>query len=283
MEKDQAQSLRERVERGKNGPKVYSISSGKGGVGKSNFTLNLGINLDQKDKNVVIIDADIGLANLEILLGIVSKHNLLDMVERNMKLEDILTDGPGSLKFISGGSGIIDLIDIDKTKLQNFISSIRSLENMADFILIDTGAGASDVVTSFASVADEVIVVTTCEPTAIADAYALIKVLVNKNINKKINVVVNRADTEKEARSVYNNLAQVAKRFLNTDIESLGYILVDDQVTKAVKVRKPFILNSPNSKASKSINDISLKILNQEKENEGNFEKFITKFKMLFK
>lgn len=283
MEKDQAQNLRDAIERKKTEPKVFCISSGKGGVGKSNFALNLGIELDNRGKKVVIIDADIGLANLEILLGIVSKYSLLDIIKRDMKLEEIITNGPGELKFISGGSGISELADIESDKLDKFISSISSLEKIADIILIDTGAGISQVVTSFAKIAHEMIIVTTTEPTAIADAYALIKVLTNKNINKKINIVINRADTEKEAKEIYSNLEAVSNKFLNTKLENLGYVLNDKNVAKAVKIRKPFITEMSSSKASKCIRKISSKILDQTQKTDGNLTGFISKFKTLFK
>lgn len=282
MVKDQAQNLREAINRKNKGPKVFCVSSGKGGVGKSNFTLNLGISLCDEGKKVVIIDADIGLANLEILIGVVSKYNLLDILERNMSIEEILIDGPNGIKFISGGSGITQLANVDKLKLDKFIQSISRLGDIADYILIDTGAGISDLLTSFSSISDEVMIVTTCEPTAIADAYALIKVLVSRNINKKINIVINKADNKPEADSVFKNLSTVSKKFVNVDLSYLGYINNDSAVAKAVKVQKPFIKYNENSRASKSIRRITSALLNEQEKNRD-FGGFLTRLKNLFK
>lgn len=266
---------------GKKSTRVICVSSGKGGVGKSNFTVNLALALQSQNKKTVIIDADLGLANIEILLNIMPKHSLLDIIEQNKSLTEIIEKGPMGIGIISGGSGIKAMAELSLYNMNRMLSSIQNLSEMADYILIDTGAGISDAVTSFIEASNELIVITTCEPPAIADAYALIKVIAAKDRSKKISLVVNRAQDLNESQSVYLKLRAVAKKFLNLDINYLGEILDDDYVSKSVKQQIPFYIKYPKSKAALCIKNISYKIMEMPDQDRV-FPTFINKLKGIF-
>ncbi|NLP13441.1 MAG: MinD/ParA family protein [Clostridium sp.] len=241
--------------------KVITVTSGKGGVGKTNITINLAIALSEQGKRVAILDADFGLANIDVMLGIIPKLTLVDVIYDNKNILEVLTDGPKNIKFISGGSGVEDLVKLDNGQLERFIANISLLDKLADVVLIDTGAGLSESVMSFVMAANEVILVTTPEPTSITDAYALIKVISNRDRNKNIKVIVNRAENANEANDILNKLSVVTGKFLTIDLHPLGFIPQDEQVIKAVKMQQPFILSYPKSQASKQIIEMSRKLL----------------------
>lgn len=244
--------------------KVYTVTSGKGGVGKTNITVNLAIALSQKGYRVVIIDADLGLSNIDVVFGIVPKYTLLDSINSEKGILDILCDGPNNIKFISGGSGVQELINLDQNSLDAFMANMSLLDHIADYILIDTGAGLSHTVMNFVLAAEEVILVVTPEPTSITDAYALVKTVSNTTKDCKISVLINRADNENEAKSVYNNFSMVSERFLGMKIGSLGYLPFDQSFTKSVKMQRPYLLNYPKSAASKLINEIADLLIQKE-------------------
>lgn len=244
--------------------KVYAVTSGKGGVGKTNITVNLAIALSQKGYRVVIIDADLGLSNIDVVFGIVPKYTLLDSINSEKGILDILCEGPNNIKFISGGSGVQELINLDQNSLDAFMANMSLLDHIADFILIDTGAGLSHTVMNFVLAAEEVILVVTPEPTSITDAYALVKTVSNTSKDSKISVLINRADNENEAKSVYNNFSMVSERFLGMKLESLGYLPFDQSFTKSVKMQRPYLLNYPKSATSKLINEIADLLIQKE-------------------
>ncbi len=244
--------------------KVIAITSGKGGVGKTSVTVNLAIALSQKGYRVVIIDADLGLSNIDVVFGIVPKYTLLDSINSEKGILDILCDGPNNIKFISGGSGVRELMHLDKNSLDAFIANMSLLDHIADYILIDTGAGLSDTVMHFVLSAEEVILVVTPEPTSITDAYALVKTVSYTKKDCVINVLINRADNEYEAKTVYNNFAMVADRFLGMKLEQLGYLPFDQSFTKSVKQQKPYMLSYPKNAASKMISDIADTLIEKE-------------------
>ena len=276
MINDQAQKLRDVISKSKetktdNEPKIICISSGKGGVGKSNFTTNTALELIKRGKKVIIIDADLGLANVEILLGVVSKKNFSDLINSGANIKDIITMTSNGIGLISGGSGILELADLSNDKLEIVLQSISQLNDMADYILIDTGAGISNVVTAFAKLAHEVVVITTCEPTSVADAYALIKSL-----------VINRAENIREAQGVFDNINTVSSNFIKKDLNFLGFIYDDVSVSKAVKRQKAFIEMSPGSNASKCIASICDKLIDKKSDTQ-NFKNLVDRFKNLFR
>lgn len=263
------------------GPRVICVSSGKGGVGKSNFTINTALALQSMGKRVLVIDADIGLANVEILLGIMPQYSLLDVVKHDLNIEKVITKGPNNLGIISGGSCLQTITDLSAFEINKLIKGIATLKDFSDYIFIDTGAGISSSVTSFIAASDELILVTTPEPPAIADAYALIKLLSQDAGKKKISVVINRSMDEKEGKTVFSNLNFVAKRFLDMELNYLGYVFDDENVSKSVRSQKPFYINCPKTKAKTNIDNITAKLLNMKMEEKG-FKNFINKLKKIF-
>ncbi len=266
--------------------KVIAVTSGKGGVGKTSVTVNLALALSQKGYRVVIIDADLGLSNIDVVFGIVPKYTLLDSVNNERGILDILCDGPNDIKFISGGSGVQELINLDKNSLDSFMANMSLLDHIADYILIDTGAGLSDTVMNFVLSADEVLLVVTPEPTSITDAYALVKTVSYSKKDCIINVLINRAENEIEAKTVYNNFAMVSDRFLGMKLESLGYLPFDQSFIKSVKLQKPYLLCYPKNSTSKMINDVVDSLLKKETNVNGlaqaGIKGFINKFVGLF-
>lgn len=272
---DQAQRLRELITSAKQSRKqieqqdkpqvptdarVIAISSGKGGVGKTNVTVNLGIALAQMGKRVTIIDADLGLANIDVVLGLVPRYNFFHLIKGEKRLEDIIVEGPLGVKVISGGSGVMDLVNLTDDEIKLLIDSFISLNEISDYILIDTGAGINKSVMSFIDAAHEVIMVVAPDPTSITDAYAVIKNVARTK--KKIRIIINRAETNKEGYEVFHKINSAASKFLSLELESLGFILDDNNVKKSVKQQKPFLLNYPNCLASKSIELIAYNLNN---------------------
>jgi flagellar biosynthesis protein FlhG len=269
----------------KPGSRVIAITSGKGGVGKTNFTVNLGIVFSQMGLRVVIIDADLGLANVDVVMGKMSKYNLSDVINTNKDILEILEEGPNGVKFVSGGSGVQDLVKLDKTQLVDLLMKLGKLDEEADIILIDTGAGLSDNVISFVHAAKEVILVTTPEPTSITDAYALIKTITHKDKTKNIKFVVNRADNATEAFNLLDKLNVVTQKFLGVKLQKLGYILNDVSVVKAVKIQQPFVVSFSKSEASKNIKEIALTLMDDREvstNSASGFKTFINKLTNLF-
>lgn len=240
--------------------RVITITSGKGGVGKTNITINLAISLSEMGKRVVILDADFGLANIDVLFGIIPRYTLVDVINNKKTILEILSEGPKNTRFISGGSGVEELVSLEKPQLIKFVENISLLDKIADFVLIDTGAGLSENVMSFVMAADEILLVTTPEPTSITDAYALVKMVSNRDRTKKIKVIVNRAENINEAVDISNKLMLVADKFLNIRLDTIGYILQDDAVIKAVKQQQPFSICFPKSHAARNIKELSVKL-----------------------
>lgn len=242
--------------------RVICVTSGKGGVGKTNLTLNLALAIKKRGFNPLIIDADLGLANIEVLVGAAPKYNFMDVIEGGMGIRDIVMDGPLGIKIISGGAGISETANLPVYKLNKLLSNLAVIEKDFDFIIIDTGAGISKSVISFAKAADEVIVITLPEPTAIADAYALIKTLRREAIDK-IGVVINKVESKFEAEATFKKLETVSKRFLGVGISYIGHISADNNIIRAVKQQEPFYLKYESSAASRNLDQICGKLTGQ--------------------
>lgn len=270
---DQAQKLREIIYSSKlhkitakekvptvSDARIITVSSGKGGVGKTNFTVNLAIALGRLGKRVTIIDADLGLANVDVVLGMVPKYTLSHVIRNEMEIRDILMEGPYGIRIISGGSGVMDLVNMDSEQINRLIESLAFLNDDSDYILIDTGAGLSQSVISFIRAASDIIMVITPDPTSITDAYAVIKNIAGEE--KHIKVVVNRVDSNKEGQSVFTKLNSASKKFLSVELESLGYIYEDNNVKKAVRSQSPFMVEHPNCLASRGVELIAYNIEN---------------------
>jgi flagellar biosynthesis protein FlhG len=240
--------------------RVITITSGKGGVGKTNIAVNLAIALSELGLRIIILDADFGLANIDVLLGMIPKYTLVDVIHNRKNILEVLCDGPNNIKFISGGSGVEEMTRLDRYQLQDFVNNIALLDKITDVVIIDTGAGLSDNVMSFIMAADEVLLVATPEPTSITDAYALIKMISNRGKKKNIKVIINKAESASEGNDIINKLSIVADKFLRLQLFSLGYILQDDAVIKAVKQQQPFSTRYPKSHAAKDIRVIARKL-----------------------
>jgi len=258
--------------------RVITVTSGKGGVGKTNVAVNLGITLSEYGFKVIVLDADFGLANIDVLFGIVPRFTLLDVINNKKNIAEILTEGPKNVKFISGGSGVEQLAKLDKTQLERFIENMSILDKLADYIIIDTGAGVSENVISFVMAADEVLLVTNPEPTSITDAYALIKMVSNRDKNKNIKLIVNRAENQVEAENILRKLSMVAEKFLSIKLSPLGYLINDEAVPKSVRMQQPFTIAFPKSNPTKQIRDICKKLVQIKVErNQGGVKSFVNK------
>jgi len=261
VEKDKGK--KERNTRGK-GAYIYTVTSGKGGVGKSNFTANLALALNALEKKVIVFDADLGMANLDVILGVTPTYNLEHVIQGRKNLEEVIVEGPNGLSLIPGGSGIQELANLSQYQINNLISDFVRVGEEFDIILIDTGAGLAHNVVNFILGADEAIVISTPEPTSITDAYGVVKVISKHDKEANIKLVINQAENEKEGERIAKRLIKTASDFLELDIELLGVIPKDNAVVKSVMSRSPFLLEFPRAKASKSINLIAARLIDTE-------------------
>jgi flagellar biosynthesis protein FlhG len=264
--------------------RVIAITSGKGGVGKTNFSVNVGIALAQLGQRVLLIDADLGLANADVILGMTPKYNLGHVLSGEKKVREVIQDGPGGLKVLAGGSGDYWLANLSENSLENCVASLNEIEKELDFIILDTGAGISRSVMKFVLAADEVIIVTTTEPTSITDAYGIIKVVATTDPLVSLWVVVNMARDFTEGRQVMERLTTVSQRFLGITLANIGFITWDQTVSKAVKEQQPFLLGHPRSVAARDIGGIAKNILNrtanpQSSGNKGFFARLFEKYR----
>lgn len=253
---DQASDLRKKIIQNKNSEsftKIVTITSGKGGVGKSNITLNFALALQDKGYKVAVLDGDIGLSNIDILMGIVPKYTLLDLLEKHLEIWEIIEKGINGIQFIAGGSDLENLFNLTRNSFPYLIDQLSLLNGKIDILLIDTGAGINQESLKLLLASDEVFIITTPEPTSITDSYAMIKLLKTKKKEVKMNLIINQIASESEANSTANRLKLVTEKFLNSEINILGYIYKDDVVSKSVKSQIPFYVNYPNSRASRNI------------------------------
>lgn len=267
---DQAQNLRSLVEKKRKEKvenilknkeiKIYCVASGKGGVGKTNVVVNLAISLQKKGHRVLIIDADLGMANVDVLLGIFPEVTLFDVFFNDKPLKEAIVEGPEGIKIIPGGSGMIKMTNLDTAQQSRIAEEFVQLEDV-DIILIDTGAGISMNLMSFIAFSQEIIVVTTPEPTSMTDAYGLLKVIAELNLDRKLNVIVNRVQNKGMAVFTFDRLKNTVEKFLKIELEYLGYIMDDIRVANSVMDRKPLVLGYPNAIASKCISVIADKMI----------------------
>lgn len=256
---DQAAKLREQSKRPALGPepRVIAVTSGKGGVGKTNFVANLGICLAEQGNRVLLLDADIGTANLDVLLGISPKFFLYEVMKGERSLEEVVVTGPGGIKLIPGAAGFHEMTYLDSVRKEHLELKLSEFTEETDFLFIDTGAGISKSVLSFIGIANEVIVVVTPEPTSLADAYLMIKLICRFNLSQRIYIVVNMAASVFEANQTAEKIKNVSRRFLEKDVELLGYILDDSCVGRAVREQVPFIHKFPKSAPAQQICSIA--------------------------
>ncbi len=271
MKKDQADGLRHIVAsdalskeemrmrpENHSSPRVIAVTSGKGGVGKTNIVGNLAVALERRGKRVVVIDADVGLANIDIIFNIQPKYNISHVVSGEKNLSDIMVTSAHGIRIIPGGSGFGHLTQFTEGQKLNLLSEFEVLEDNTDILLVDTGAGISANVLYFNSAADECIVVATKEPTSITDSYALMKVLSRDYGTKYFKLIVNMVNSEKEAKSVYASLSGALDKFLkNVFLEYIGFIPVDIDLQKAVRTRKLVLDDSRETPSAKAIIEIA--------------------------
>ena len=248
--------------------RVITVTSGKGGVGKSNTSINLACQFKKRGKRVIILDADFGLANIEIMFGTVPKHNLCDLIYQGKNITDIITWGPMDIGFISGGSGIAGLSNLSRDYLNYIIQNLAKLDAIADIIIIDTGAGISDAVLDFLVASGEILVVATPEPTSITDSYSLLKAL-NRHSrfsreDSKIMVIANKVAGAAEGEVMYNKLETVVSRYLKLPVSYLGAIPQDYRLEDAVMQQKPVSLQSPNAKSSIAYEKMAYVLMDKE-------------------
>ena len=232
--------------------KTIAITSGKGGVGKTNIVANLAIALSKKGKKVLVLDADLGLCNIDVLLGMCPKHNIQDLLNGNKSLKEIIVRGPEGILIVPASSGVQELTQLDEFKKLRLIDEFQHLDNEIDFLLIDTGAGISSNVTFFCIASQSTVVVITPEPTSLTDAYALIKVLNTRYHEKDFKILINQARSSTEAMDIYRRLHLVTDRFLNVSLDYIGYIPYDRALQKAVRAQKAVIMQSPKSPSSEA-------------------------------
>ncbi|MCK4257457.1 MAG: MinD/ParA family protein [Halanaerobiales bacterium] len=241
--------------------RVIAVTSGKGGVGKTNFAVNLALALQAEGKKTVIFDGDLGMANIDVVLGVVPTFNLVHVTRGHKTLQEIMVEGPNGVQFLPGSSGAEELADLTDGGIQQLINQWTDLEGDFDYILIDTGAGIHSSVMNFLQSADEIIVILTAEPPSITDAYGLIKVLAKKDVQAPIHLVVNQAANLDEGRQIFRRVNKVALEFLKMKLNLIGVIPYDEKVSISVKRQKPFILGFPNSHASRGVQDIARNLL----------------------
>ena len=264
---DQAEELREimknqrkNVSAGKK-TRIIAVSSGKGGVGKTNFTINLALAYAQLGKQVIVLDADLGLANVNVMLGIVPKYNLYHIIRKQKKMHEIIMDTNYGIKIVAGASGFFRIANLEEAERTNFINELSELSS-AEVIIIDTSAGVSHNVLGFIAAADEALIVTTPEPTAITDAYGIIKIIATEidNMDLGLKLVVNRVKTVTEGKKVAERVINIAGQFLNLKVDYLGYVYDDPTVSTAVLKQKPFLIAEPGCKASICIKQIASRL-----------------------
>ncbi|MDP4087921.1 MAG: MinD/ParA family protein [Bacillota bacterium] len=268
---DQAQKLRQlasdnTAKKGK--PRIITVTSGKGGVGKSNIVVNLSIALQKSGKRVLIFDADVGMGNDDVLMGFLPKYNVFDIIFNSKTIEEVVVQGPYGLGLLPAGSGLNRIEDISTKQREEFIKKLSSLENL-DYILMDTGAGISRTVLGFIACCEELIMLTTPEPTSLTDAYSLLKAVNHFKLKSRARVIINRAFDEKEALITYNKFNNAVNNFLKMELEYLGMVSEDRRIVQSVRAQQPFIMAYPNCDASRDIERLAQRISGIEGSTEG--------------
>ena len=241
--------------------RVLSFSSGKGGVGKTHVVVNLAYALRRRGARVMILDADLGLANVDVLLGLVPRFNIQHVLAGEKTLADVVLEGPAGIRILPASSGAHDLVHLTEGQRLQLLAELDTLEEEVDFLLIDTGAGISANVMYFNVAAHQVVVVVTPEPTSITDAYALMKILATKYHEKNFTVVMNAVANPREAKDAFQRLSTVTERFLNVSIDYLGFVLYDEGFPRAVRQQKPLLELYPNSVAARCFHQLAQAML----------------------
>ncbi len=244
-------------------PKVISITSGKGGVGKTNSAINIALKIQEKGYKVLVIDADLGLANVNIMFNITPKKTILDLLKDNCSIKDVLIEVPGGIKILPASSGIFSIVNLTDEENLKLLNNFEALNELFDYIIIDTAAGIGKDVLFFNSISHFVTVIVTPEPTSITDAYATIKVLNKESKIKDFKIIINQVNSSDEGKSVYNSLYKVSSQFLNVSLEYLGHIVYDKALLKSVLSQMPVVLYSPEAPSSVCFNSIASRFIDR--------------------
>lgn len=265
---DQAEKLKDLAANkpvGRGGPvkkvRVITITSGKGGVGKTNLTVNLALALARMNKKVAIFDADFGMANVDILLGMIPRHNMYHVVRGEKTLQDIILDGPLGVKVVPGSTGFMEMANLNSAQRRQLLKQLMKLEETVDTILIDTGAGLSKSVLGFITAAHDVLLVTNPEPTSITDAYSIAKVMGQYKLHQEVNLVLNQVRNSQEGQEVADRFSRVTQNYLQLSVNYMGCILSDPVVPRSVREQNPFYVSFPRSKAAEGIAGIAVNLV----------------------
>ncbi|AUO10909.1 MinD/ParA family protein [Priestia megaterium] len=283
---DQAAVLREKVlkkhQNSLRNCKTLAVLSGKGGVGKSNLSLNLSLALTKQKQRVLLFDMDIGMGNIDILIGQTASYTMVDLLEKKLSIQQIIKKGPQNLAYVAGGTGISSVFEWSPSDLAHLIQELNLLTNQYDYMIFDMGAGMSESVLKFLKAVDEMIVVTTPEPTSITDAYAAIKLAASYSVSAPVRLIINKTLSDKEGNETYERFNRAVQQFLNISISLLGIVPNDQAVQKAVNRQMPFLLQNPASKASISLIEMVSILIPQDNritaKNEGMFIRRLKRF-----
>lgn len=261
---DQAQRLRQMAvqsddKSGISRPRIITVTSGKGGVGKSNIVVNISIALQKMGKKVMIFDADIGMGNDDIIMGCSSRYSVFDIISKGKEIQDVVLTGPFGVKLLAGGSALTKVEDLTESERNMFLNKLSALTGF-DYIIMDTGAGVNKSVLGFIASSEDLVIVTTPEPTSLTDAYSLLKAVKHFNIKNSAKVIVNRSLDNREADMTYNKFNNAVTKFLGMKLEYLGKISEDKKLAYAVRSQQPVIISYPYSEAAQDINRIANKI-----------------------
>lgn len=279
--RNEASQLQQMMKECRSRAKVLAITSGKGGVGKTNIAANLAICMAASQKRVLLLDADLSLGNLDVIMNFNSKYNISHIFDGQKSINDIIHNGPEGLEIICGASGLEEMANLSEFQRHRLLNDLSKLQDDRDTIVIDTAAGISWSVVGFCLAADHVLVVTTPEAAAMTDAYAMIKVLVGKNFAGQISLIVNNADTVKEGKNTYEQMSKVVRRFLNIPIYDGGVLLKDERLLSAIRMRKPVVLAYPKAQITSSLMALAVKLDNGsavQDDTEGFFKKVVDWF-----
>lgn len=272
---DQAARLRQlaQSERGENrkninGPRIITVTSGKGGVGKSNVVVNLSIALQKLGKRVMIFDADVGMGNDDVLMGFLPKYNIYDILEKGKAIKDVLITGPFGVKLLPGGTGLNNIQDFTEEERDRFLYELSKM-NELDYVIMDTGAGINRMVLGFIASCEELILVITPEPTSLTDAYSLLKAVSHFKLKSSAKIVVNHTYDSNEGQSTFNKFDRVVYNFLKLKLEYLGHVSEDKNLVQAVRKQEPFIIKYPNCDASRDIMDIANNLIGSKEHRQG--------------
>ncbi|MGE8204063.1 MinD/ParA family protein [Heyndrickxia sp. NPDC080065] len=281
---DQAEKLRKMLmEKYSKTARTIAVVSGKGGVGKSNITVNSAISIAQRGKKVLVFDFDIGMGNIDVLLGIDSQNNISNYIKNNLSINDIVYTGPYNISYISAGNGFAEVLELDQTSIRRLLAELEDLQHLYDFIIFDMGAGATKTNLQVLLSVEDIIVITTPEPTSITDAYSMMKYISINAPENNLFLICNRSEREKEGKLTLERLQSAMKKFLNKDIHSLGILPEDSHVRKAVIRQEPFYSEFPHSPISAKLEQIVQNYLGENKKYDlSQTNHFIRKLRSFF-